>query len=72
MVYTQRTPATLIMGIIMFAYGYAVKAGWLAGALKVVDKKGKHFDEMVAIATAAGIVGIVVGLWQLLVSPKEG
>lgn len=72
MIYTQRTPATLIMGIIMFAYGYAVKTGWIAGALAVVDKKGKHTDEMIAIATAAGVVGIVVGLWQLLITPKEG
>jgi len=72
MVYTQRTPATLIMGIIMFVYGYAVKAGWIAGALEVVDKKGSHSAEMISIATAAGVVGIVVGLWQLLVTPKEG
>jgi uncharacterized membrane protein YadS len=72
MVYTQKTPATLIMGIIMFAYGYAVKTGWITGALSVVDPKGKHAEEMIAIATVAGVVGIVVGLWQLLISPKEG
>ena len=60
------------MGIIMFVYGYAVKAGWIAGALKVVDAKGHHSAEMISIATAAGVVGIVVGLWQLLVTPKEG
>lgn len=72
MIYTQRTPATLIMGIIMFAYGYAVKAGWIAGALHAVDPHGKHAAEMISLATAAGVVGIVVGLWQLLITPKEG
>ncbi|GMR19993.1 MAG: hypothetical protein BMS9Abin36_0588 [Gammaproteobacteria bacterium] len=71
MVYTQKTPATLILGIIMAVYGYAVNSGMLTGAIKAVGQT-KNMDEMVYIATTAGIVGIVVGLWQMLATPSEG
>ena len=33
MVYTKRTPWTLIMGVIMVAYAYLVQSGALAGLL---------------------------------------
>ena len=71
MVYTQKTPATLILGIVFAAYGYAVKAGMAAGLLKYLHT-GKQVDEMVAISLWAGGVGIAVGLWQLFMSGKEG
>ncbi|MBE9516623.1 MAG: putative sulfate exporter family transporter [Proteobacteria bacterium] len=71
MVYTQKTPATLIMGVIFAVYGYAVKAGMLGGMLSYL-KVSKHADEMIAISLAAGAVGILIGLWQLLSSPSEG
>jgi len=71
MVYTQKTPATLIMGVIFAAYGYAVKAGMLGGMLSYL-KVTKHVDEMIAISLTAGVVGILIGLWQLFLSGKDG
>ena len=71
MVYTQKTPATLIMGVIFAAYGYAVKAGMLGGMLSYL-KVTKHVDEMIAISLTAGVIGILIGLWQMFMSGKDG
>ncbi|MDH5633646.1 MAG: YeiH family protein [Gammaproteobacteria bacterium] len=71
MIYTRKTPATLIMGIIFMAYGYLVKANMLDGLMATL-KVEKLTGEMISISLAAGAVGIIIGLWQLLASPKEG
>lgn len=70
MIYTRRTPATLILGIMMTAYGWAVKSGALGGIISSMNQT-KSTDEMIAIALTAGIVGIIVGLWQLFATPRE-
>lgn len=71
MVYTQKTPATLIIGIIFAVYGWMVKAKMLDGMLSYL-KVTKHADEMIAISLVAGAVGIIIGIWQLALSGKEG
>lgn len=71
MVYTKRTPWTLIMGIIMVGYAWAVKAGMLDGVLKTLNTT-KLAGEMVTLGFIIGGIAVVVGLWQLLANPREG
>ncbi len=77
MTYTQKTPWTLIIGIIMLAFGYMVQAGVLDPLIhmlhtsKYVGKPGAP-GEMIMMPFVCGIIAIVVGLWQMAVKPKEG
>jgi uncharacterized membrane protein YadS len=71
MVYTQRTPWTLIMGIIMAAYAWAVQAGVLEPVIKFLGTT-RLTGEMQTLGFSFGAVAIVIGLWQLLAKPKEG
>ena len=71
MIYTKKTPWTLILGIIMVAYAYLVNAGVLEPLIKYLHT-AKLTGEMVTMGYVFGIIAIVVGLWQLAVKPKEG
>lgn len=71
MVYTQRTPWTLIMGVIMVAYAYLVQSGTLAAFIKYLGT-GRHVGEMVTLGYIFGGIAIVIGLWQLLAKTAEG
>ncbi|MDP1716705.1 MAG: putative sulfate exporter family transporter [Burkholderiales bacterium] len=71
MVYTQKTPWTLIMGIIMVAYAYMVKSGMMEPLIKFLNT-GRHAGEMQTLGFAFGAIAILVGLWQMLAAPKEG
>ena len=77
MIYSKKTPWTLILGIIMVAFGYMVQAGVLDPMVKYlhlskfVGKSGA-WGEMVMLPFVFGIIAIVVGLWQLAIKPKEG
>mgnify|MGYP000698704899 CR=1 FL=1 len=77
MIYTKKTPWTLILGIIMVAFGYMVHAGVLEPMVKYlhlskfVGKSGAP-GEMIMLPFVFGIIAIVVGLWQLAIKPKEG
>ncbi|MDP2239093.1 MAG: putative sulfate exporter family transporter [Burkholderiales bacterium] len=71
MVYTQRTPWTLVMGIIMVAYAYMVKSGMMEPLIKFLNT-GRHAGEMQTLGFTFGALAILVGLWQMLAAPKEG
>jgi uncharacterized membrane protein YadS len=71
MVYTKKTPWTLIIGIIMVGYAYLVSAGVMEPVIKYLHTS-KLTGEMVTMGYICGIIAIVVGLWQALASPKEG
>lgn len=71
MVYTKRTPWTLIMGIIMVGYAWLVQQGMLDGLIKYMGTS-KLVGEMTTMGYIFGAIAIVVGLWQLLATPKEG
>ena len=70
MVYTQRTPWTLIMGVIMVAYAYLVQSGVLEGMIKYLGT-GRHSGEMLTLGYTFGGIAILVGLWQLLAKSAE-
>jgi len=71
MIYTQKTPWTLIIGIIMAGYAYLVQSGAMEPLIKFLHT-GKHTGEMVGMGYAFGAVAIVIGLWQVAMKPKEG
>ncbi|MEW6331824.1 MAG: putative sulfate exporter family transporter [Pseudomonadota bacterium] len=77
MIYTHKTAWTLILGVIMVAFGYLVQAGVLnpmvdfLGTAKYVGKPGAP-GEMIMLPFICGIIAIVVGLWQFAVTPKQG
>jgi uncharacterized membrane protein YadS len=71
MVYTKKTPWTLILGIIMVGYAYLVSAGSMEPLIKYLHTS-KLVGEMVTMGYVCGTIAIVVGLWQALASPKEG
>jgi len=71
MIYTKKTPWTLIMGVIMAGYAYMVSTGAMEPLIKMLST-GKLSGEMVTLGYAFGGIAIVVGLWQLLATPKQG
>ncbi len=71
MVYTQKTPWTLIMGIIMAAYAYLVQSGLMEGTIKYLGT-GRLAGEMLNLGYAFGGIAILVGLWQLSAKSAAG
>ncbi|MEK7759825.1 MAG: putative sulfate exporter family transporter, partial [Pseudomonadota bacterium] len=59
------------MGVIMAAYAYMVQTGAMEPLIKLLSTT-KLTGEMVTLGFAFGGIAIVVGLWQLLASPKQG
>ncbi len=71
MIYTKKSPWVLIIGVIMAGYAFLVQQGVLTGLMKMLHTSG-HAGEMVTMGYIFGVIGIVVGLWQLVATPKEG
>ena len=71
MVYTQRTPWTLIMGIIMVAYAYLVQSGALEAVIKYLGT-GRLAGEMQMLGYIFGGIAILIGLWHLIAKTAEG
>lgn len=71
MVYTQKSPWTLIIGLIMVAYAYCVQSDVLEPVIKYLGT-GRYAGEMQILGYAFGGVAILVGLWQLVATPREG
>jgi uncharacterized membrane protein YadS len=74
MVYTKKSPALLIIGIIMLAIWYGSDTGMLSGYYEHLagGKKYKMMGEVTTLPLYFGILSVVVGLWQLFGSHSEG
>ena len=81
MIYTKKTPWTLILGIIMVGFAYLVIGGHMEGLIKALhlskfagklDAGWAGWGEMIRMPLICGTIGIAAGLWQLLAKPKEG
>ena len=72
MVYTQRTPWPLVIGIIMASYAYLVQTGVLDAALIKPLNTGRYAGEMQMLGYTFGGIAIVTGLWQLIAKTAEG
>ncbi len=71
MVYTKKHPALLIMGILMVSLGALVQFEMMNGVINYLHLQ-KYLGEMSTLSYVFGILAIIVGLWNLLATHKEG
>ena len=71
MVYTNKHPALLVMGILFLAIAGTTYFGLQDGLIQYLHLK-KYVGEMTGLAFTAGAIGVLVGLWYLFGSHKEG
>lgn len=74
MVYTKKSPALLIIGIVMLAIWYLAQSGMMNGYLEhlAMGKKYKMMGELTTLPLYFGVIAAVLGAWQLFGSHKEG
>lgn len=73
MVYTKKSPALFIIGLIMLAIWFMADSGMMAGYIEHLGgKKYKYLGELMTIPFYFGVVAAVIGAWQWLGSHKEG
>lgn len=73
MVYTKKSSALLIIGIVMLAIWYMADSGMLTPYLEHLahGKKYKYGAEVTSLPLYFGIIAAVIGAWQLFGSHKE-
>ena len=74
MVYTKKSPALLIIGLIMLVIWYLADSGLMAPYLEhlAMGKKYKYTSEMTSLPLYFGIIAAAFGAWQLFGNHKEG
>ncbi len=74
MVYTKKTPALFVIGLIMLAIWYLADTGLLAGYIEhlAYGKKYKYLGELTTIPLYFGVIAGVIGLWQWFGTHKQG
>jgi len=71
MVYTRKSPALLIIGLVLLAYWFAVNGGYMDGVLKYLNTT-RIKPEMIQLSLIFGLIGTGVGLWHLFGTHTEG
>lgn len=71
MIYTQRHPALLIMGIILLAIGASGEAGMQSGLIEYLGNK-KMLWEITTLSYIFGGIAAVIGVWHLAGRHVEG
>ncbi|MEW5965255.1 MAG: putative sulfate exporter family transporter [Pseudomonadota bacterium] len=71
MVYSKRQPAVLIVGLLLLALGWAASTGLLDGVLTSIGAD-KMKGEMSYLPYVFGIIGVLIGAWQLTGPHKPG
>jgi uncharacterized membrane protein YadS len=65
MVYTKKSPALFIIGLIMLAIWYSADAGILAPYIEHLGGKHyKYMSELTSLPMYFGVIAAVIGLWQ--------
>ena len=73
MVYTKKSPALFIIGIIMLAIWFFADSGMLASYVEHLGgKKYKYLHELTSIPLYFGAFSVAIGAWQWFGSHKEG
>ncbi len=74
MVYTKKSSALFIIGIIMLAIWYMASNGLLDGYIEHLSagKKYKYGAELTSIPLYFGLLAVVIGAWQWFGSHTEG
>jgi uncharacterized integral membrane protein (TIGR00698 family) len=72
MVYTRKSPALLVIGLILLAHGYMIAGGNLAGVIGYLKISKGVVAEMTDLSYVFGAIAVVVGLWHWFGDHKEG
>ncbi|MET0084727.1 MAG: putative sulfate exporter family transporter [Sedimenticola sp.] len=73
MVYTKKSPALFIIGVIMLAIWFLADSGTLAPYIEHLGgKKYNYLGELTTLPLYFGLISVVIGLWQWLGSHNEG
>jgi uncharacterized membrane protein YadS len=73
MVYTNKSPALFIIGVIMLVIWYTADSGMLASYIEHLGgKRYKYLSELTSIPLYFGAVSLVIGAWQWFGSHKQG
>ena len=74
MVYTKKSPALLIMGVIMLAIWYLADSGLMAPYIEHLanGKKYKYLSELTTLPLYFGIFSVIFGAWHLFGAHNEG
>jgi uncharacterized membrane protein YadS len=65
MVYTKKSPALFIIGLVMLAIWYTADAGFLAPYIEHLGGKHyKYLSELTSLPMYFGVIAAVIGLWQ--------
>jgi uncharacterized membrane protein YadS len=73
MVYTKKSPALFIIGLILLAIWYGADSGLMAPYIEHLGgKKYKYMAELTSLPMYFGIIACVIGLWQWLGKHTEG
>lgn len=74
MVYTKKSPALFIIGVIMLAIWYAAGNGMLDGYMEhlAAGKKYKYGAELMSIPMYFGLISVVIGAWQWFGNHTDG
>lgn len=73
MVYTKKSPALFVIGVIMLAIYFLATNDMLTGYIEHLGgKKYKYGSELTSIPLYFGVISVVIGLWQWFGAHKEG
>ncbi len=72
MVYTRKTSALLLIGIIMMAIWWLTSSGVLSPLIEHLGTQKKYGSEMQVLPLYFGVISIVLGFWVLFGNHKEG
>ncbi len=74
MVYTKKSPALFIIGLIMLAIWFFASSGMMAGYIEhlAAGKKYKYLGELTTLALYFGSISALLGAWQWFATPKKG
>ncbi len=71
MVYTKKSPALLIIGLVLLAFWFAVNGGYMDGVIKYLGTT-RAKPEMINFSLFFGVVSVLIGLWNQFGPHKEG
>jgi uncharacterized membrane protein YadS len=71
MIYTQKNPALLVMGVIFVAIAIATGTGAMDGLIGYLSAK-KYAGEMIGMGYAFGAIGVLIGAWHMWGTHRKG
>jgi uncharacterized integral membrane protein (TIGR00698 family) len=71
MVYTRKSAALLIIGIVLLLHGFLIAGGYMGGVLSYL-KLARVAGEMTNFSYVFGAISLVVGLWHWLGTHRQG